>query len=297
MEVKSKIKYNNLLFLSTEKQGRLNICYFENEFKINKCNLLNKQIEIMCEECKCWYNRKFYNALIDKFYVCCRCRTIGDKNPFYGKKHTKEFKDKLSLERKEKYIGSANPFYGKKHTKETVDKLSASSKIYNSIHGNSFKGKAHSIKTRGILREKSKKWAAEHPEHYVKMVESSLKKQSLGFKSSIEKSTEEELKRRIIDYKYNKILHRKYQYDFIIGDEILLEVHGDYWHANPLIYGDEPGKRKLNNTQEFKVERDKLKRSFALKYGYKIFYLWEKEIKNGDFSVIDEILKELKNEI
>lgn len=46
------------------------------------------------------------------------------------------------------------------------------------------------------------------------------------------------------------------QYDFIIGDKILLEVHGDYWHANPKKYEN----KKLNDTQLYKIKRDEEKR-------------------------------------
>lgn len=43
----------------------------------------------------------------------------GEKNSFYGKKHTEETKKILSEQRKGKMVGVKNPFYGKKHTNET----------------------------------------------------------------------------------------------------------------------------------------------------------------------------------
>ena len=48
---------------------------------------------------------------------------FGEKNPFYGRKHTKETKEKLSKAAKERK-GSKNPYYGKTHTKEAKDKIS-----------------------------------------------------------------------------------------------------------------------------------------------------------------------------
>ena len=48
----------------------------------------------------------------------------GKNNPFYGKKHTKEAKDKISKSRIGKYGGDKNPFFGKKHSEETRKKLS-----------------------------------------------------------------------------------------------------------------------------------------------------------------------------
>jgi very-short-patch-repair endonuclease len=41
--------------------------------------------------------------------------------------------------------------------------------------------------------------------------------------------------------------------------------------------------------------KDELKKEIAKKYGFKLFYIWENEIKNGDFSVLDKI-KEVYNE-
>lgn len=47
----------------------------------------------------------------------------GENNPFYGKHHTIETKEKWSQDRKGKYIGKDNPFFGKHHTEETKEKL------------------------------------------------------------------------------------------------------------------------------------------------------------------------------
>lgn len=47
----------------------------------------------------------------------------GEKNSFYGKKHTEKTKKILSEQRKGKMIGKNNPFYGQKHTDETKNLL------------------------------------------------------------------------------------------------------------------------------------------------------------------------------
>ena len=44
----------------------------------------------------------------------------GEKNPFFGKKHTEETRKKLSEMKK----GEKNPLYGKKQSKETIEKKS-----------------------------------------------------------------------------------------------------------------------------------------------------------------------------
>jgi very-short-patch-repair endonuclease len=67
-------------------------------------------------------------------------------------------------------------------------------------------------------------------------------------------------------------------------------VQGDYWHGNPKIYTE------LNLVQNNIKEKDKLKAEFAISHGFKLFYIWETEINNNDFTVLDKI-KDIINEI
>jgi len=122
------------------------IC-IEKRFIRHKCNLKNKKhknihlqnsynkygIEnfeyIIIEECEekdlskkeqKWINstKEIYNSqlhVIDKH---------GLKNPFYGKKHSDESKEKMSTWKKKHYVGKNNPNYGKKNSKDTLIKMS-----------------------------------------------------------------------------------------------------------------------------------------------------------------------------
>lgn len=47
----------------------------------------------------------------------------GEKNPFYGKKHTKETKIIIAEKASKRYKGKNNPFFGKTHSKETLAKI------------------------------------------------------------------------------------------------------------------------------------------------------------------------------
>lgn len=44
---------------------------------------------------------------------------IGERNAFFGKKHSDATKKKISISRIGKVVGSKNPFFGKKHSDET----------------------------------------------------------------------------------------------------------------------------------------------------------------------------------
>lgn len=48
----------------------------------------------------------------------------GQGNPFYGKHHTEQSKEKISNSRKGKNVGKQHPFYGKHHTKQSKEKIS-----------------------------------------------------------------------------------------------------------------------------------------------------------------------------
>ena len=66
----------------------------------------------------------------------------------------------------------------------------------------------------------------------------------------------------------------------ILGTNILIEINGDYWHANPLLYnsGDlitYPGGTILVDTIWAK---DTFKTQLAESYGYKVITIWEYDI-------------------
>jgi G:T-mismatch repair DNA endonuclease (very short patch repair protein) len=86
-------------------------------------------------------------------------------------------------------------------------------------------------------------------------------------------------------------MDNKYQFDFLIKDRnIIIETHGDYWHANPNIYSDlDSTKKNLNDQQRYKVILDNEKLIYLKERNYEIIYLWETEIKNTDYK---KILKE-----
>jgi len=303
--MKNKVFVEEVLVLENIKIGREKKWKLENGKIISNKEFKSSKLKIECSECKNLIPiNQFYNALNFRIYTCRKCISTGDKNSFYGKKHSEEFKNRLSKERSGVwYVGNKNRMYGinvwDTYTEE--EKKEKRKKISNGQLGskNQFYGKTHSDKVKKILSEKTKNYLVNHPDHIKKMTEASLNKQVKGFKSNIEKIVQEQLINRKIQFKYSKILHRKYQYDFIIENEILLEVHGDYWHANPLYYGE--NKIPLNSTQNFKVKLDEEKKNFAIKYGYKYFSIWESDIKKNNFSIIDCIEKEIrkveKNEI
>ena len=77
-------------------------------------------------------------------------------------------------------------------------------------------------------------------------------------------------------------------YDFIFWDyKILLEVDGDYWHANPKFFST------MNDAQRKNVNNDKYKEKLAKDRGFLIFRIWESEIPER-FEILMELLKSLE---
>ena len=68
-------------------------------------------------------NRNGYNMTVGGDGIV-GVRRFGSENPFYGKQHTDEAKQKMSLAH-QKMIGESNPFYGKHHSESTKARLSA----------------------------------------------------------------------------------------------------------------------------------------------------------------------------
>ena len=66
---------------------------------------------------------------------------------------------------------------------------------------------------------------------------------------------------------------------------VIFRVHGDFWHANPLLYDQE----KLTKIQEKNVHHDKMGRQYLEKKGYLVCDVWESEIKWNKELVISKI--------
>jgi very-short-patch-repair endonuclease len=302
--------------------------------KITKEQLIRSDIKIKCNGDGSFYSIKsITSAHLNKEYFGFKWRGIH-KNPFKGRMHKKSFKKKLSLERRGVWgVGIKNPNFGKsnyqrwleKYGKEKADELEAmrAAKMSIAMSGsnNPFFGKTHTNDVRDIITQKGKNWRNGLSEEYLKSQSEKISKsqkklqqnnpeeykkiKAKGGKASmmaqmktwkpnkIESIVQTELNKRGLLFKFGVILGYK-QFDF--GNKkhkILLEVQGDYWHANPELFGE--GKRPLNEIQMSKIEKDKEKEKFCQEKGFSLFHIWETQILNNDFSVLDEIQNKINN--
>jgi len=111
-------------------------------------------------------------------------------------------------------------------------------------------------------------------------------------KTKIEKKIDELLRELGVNFKYSFILDGR-QYDFLLRDQnTVLEIQGDFWHGNPLFWGE--GKRPLRDHQIMKRLDDSIKKRIATSHGYNYFEIWEHDIHNNWQSCaakIEEIIR------
>lgn len=120
----------------------------------------------------------------------------------------------------------------------------------------------------------------------VYFIENGLNTLKLGFrKTKPEQIIENLLKNNNIVYTYNYFVN-DFQFDFLLNNNIIIEVHGDFWHCNPRIYINGP----VYKCQQLHMERDKIKEQYLRQHGYKLYIIWEYDIKQNDFSSLKEIL-------
>jgi hypothetical protein len=125
------------------------------QYKIIRiCKSRNDAIELeikLHEKFDVGINENFYNKAkqtSSKFYYAQK----GEKNHFYGKKHSEETLKKLSEARK----GEKHHSYGKKHTEESRKKMSEALKGKYIGENNHSYGKQHTENTRKKISESQK---------------------------------------------------------------------------------------------------------------------------------------------
>jgi len=304
IKLKLKFKINDILvnFLD-EKTGKT-------FYSLDEPTPLKKEtysIYFVCDECdkkSIWKTKPSKEYLLKDNFLCRTCKQIGEKNHQFGKK----WDEKKRLEKSDSMKGEKNHFFGKdlyqvwsnKYDEETRNLLIKEHKEKskrigpnNGMFGKSFYGvwldKYGEEKANLLYKNHINKLilSTNTKEHKDKMRDLMIERLSKGLykKTSIEIKVEKYLKTLNIDFKYNFILDKKYQFDFLLNDKnLIIETHGDYWHANPTIYSNtDMNKKNLNERQEYKINLDQIKKEYAEDKKYSIIYLWETEINNNEF--------------
>jgi very-short-patch-repair endonuclease len=87
------------------------------------------------------------------------------------------------------------------------------------------------------------------------------------------------------------ICNNKWRIDFLLEPNKIIEVNGDYWHANPVVYDY----KKLSAVQKSNILRDIERNSWISKNNYEILTVWEKDIYENFELIKNQILKYAKH--
>lgn len=90
--------------------------------------------------------------------------------------------------------------------------------------------------------------------------------------SSIEKKFAKELENQNILYIQQFVILDKFKVDFLIGDNIIVECDGDYWHNLPNI-----------------IEKDKIRDKILIENGFIVFRFWEHEINDNVSNCVNKL--------
>ena len=95
-----------------------------------------------------------------------------------------------------------------------------------------------------------------------------------------------------VECECQKVIGNKIFDFYIPSKNLLIEVDGDYFHGNPLIYEN----KDLNKMQVRNIKNDKFKDVLAKGNGYKLERVWENELHNDYKTQKKRFKKLLKDE-
>ena len=94
-----------------------------------------------------------------------------------------------------------------------------------------------------------------------------------------------------IEYRNEEVFDFYAVDNFLLNNNLIIEIMGDFWHSNPLKYPTPKQEIQLK-----RIPKDKAKHSFIYtKYNIEILYLWEKDIYEDIEKCKELIKKYIKN--
>lgn len=188
---------------------------------------------------------------------CASCARKGDRNPFYNMHHNEEV---LCIMKEKAQKRDKSTRYKFVMNKELIAKI------------NETKRKNWSMLSKDEQIQRLLKWISAGTGIKKDTVPELIMKDILDKIGLIEN----------VDY-FRNVQIFKYNVDFLIKNEYIIECFGDYWHQNPTRYAGINAKRKQN--------KDKEKFEYLVNSGYVPVSFWESDIKRN----IDVISKHVVN--
>lgn len=290
-EVKEKYyeKYlngiNKHIFCSRKCTSRFYANERKNKLINNKvCEMCGKEYHVSqyLEEKSRYCSLECYNKERETHNVLAVCDFCGEtfkriktqidrfKNNFCSKKCKQEFESMTRKQEKEKW--------GYKRI-ECTCVICGRSVLRTPYEINRMTNTFCSIECKNIWMKEIYPKTEEGRKHYIQNGLNTISKQK--FKDTLpERLVEEYLINNNITYFKQHKMYNKFVVDFYIVDtNDIIEVQGDYWHGNPLYYGE--GKIPLSERQIKQINRDKSRYAYLTKSGHNVFMVWETDIYNN----------------
>ncbi|MBI4095888.1 MAG: hypothetical protein HY438_03450 [DPANN group archaeon] len=219
-----------------------------------------------------------------------------------GRKHSQESIEKNRLahlgkptwnkgKKMPEMSGAKHHMFGKTHSKESLRKMSDSHK--KQMANPEFRKKLSEIHKKRLSNpEEMKRQSEISTATLLRLYESGTFPRQTNTKP--ERQIKEELLKRgfvegedfIHQYKFNN----KFMCDFCFPQQkLIVEVYGDFWHANPQKYQD---RTKLHAHQLKDIGRDKAKEAYITTVdnrSWTYFVLWESDIEKDVAGCVDKI--------
>lgn len=266
------------------------------KYRINKkgCIYSHERITVVCDKCNKEWNTDYsnYKRRLSDIDMCQSCKNrfgiCGMKGKYHnettkkilskkckaflGKSHSIDQKLKWSKDRKNRNCKGRSPTENEKRhmssvTKDIWDNMTDEEKKY---------------KTRGLLS-------------VLKKLQKSGGKYS-GLHNTVKNQM---LKIGLTSFKSEEYINGYFADEIDIEHKIVIEVNGDYWHANPKYYNENdtiifPGGHKTLVKDIW--NHDSKKRQALINDGYKVYVLWEDDIcKNNHLDTLKDIYGVIEN--
>jgi len=234
----------------------------------------------------------------DKYVIlrkCPKCEidvVVSSNNPtitcrnYFNLKKSLCKKCSLNLQ-----IGEGNPFFGKKHSKETLTKISESKKGQYMGDKNHMKKEKYRQMSRDIMKSNWDNGILDKKIMSDKIKETRrLGKLKSVIRSKKEKEMVVEIKKMGYKVQHSLRVETKICDIFIPSLNLIIEYNGDYWHCNPKKYNPDYFNQKKQKTAKELWEYDKNKIDLIRGKGYNLEIVWESDLKE-DNTLINKIIK------
>jgi very-short-patch-repair endonuclease len=222
-------------------------------------NLVKQSCGMKLEQNPNWKGGKTYR----------RCEKCGKRLARHTKgKHCAKCRDRT---------GKKNSFFGKRHTVAARQKMVASNKQRDVV---TYKG---GVRNPEVSRQIQKRyWARLSSEEKAERLKSFIVAGQKYNKKSSQTRIENSLAGLLNDlnhrFERNTQIGR-YNVDFLVNKQLVIECFGDYWHCNPHLFQAGDYNKSLKMTARDKWAKDAKRKTALESKGYTFIAFWESDIQ------------------